>query len=115
MLLLSLGSDYNVFVVGRIWQSAEPLPLREAIAVAAPRASRAIGIAGLALAFSFAALALIDLRQFREFAFAMSVGVLLDAFLIRAFLIPALIVLVGEQSWWPRPRRARPASETPAV
>ena len=39
---------------------------------AAPRASRAIGVAGLALALSFAALALIDLRQFREFAFAMS-------------------------------------------
>ena len=72
VLLLSLGSDYNVFVVGRIWQHAEELPLREAIATAAPRASRAIGVAGLALALSFAALALIDLRQFREFAFAMS-------------------------------------------
>ncbi len=108
VLLLSLGSDYNVFVVGRIWQRAEELPLREAIATAAPRASRAIGIAGLALAFSFAALALIDLRQFREFAFAMWVGVLLDAFVIRALLIPALISLVGDRSWWPRARPARP-------
>ena len=84
VLLLSLGSDYNVFVVGRIWQSAEGgLSLREAIATAAPSASRAIGVAGLALAFSFAALALIDLRQFHEFAFAMCVGVLLDAFVVR--------------------------------
>jgi RND superfamily putative drug exporter len=109
VLLLSLGSDYNVFVVGRIWQSAEELPLREAIATAAPRASRAIGVAGLALALSFAALALIDLRQFREFAFAMSVGVLLDAFVIRALLIPALISLAGNASWWPRRRRLAPA------
>jgi len=109
VLLLSLGSDYNVFVVGRIWQEAERgLPLREAIATAAPRASRAIGVAGLALAASFAALALIDLRQFREFAFAMSVGVLLDAFVVRTFLIPALISLFGERSFWPR---ARPAHE----
>jgi RND superfamily putative drug exporter len=111
VLLLSLGSDYNVFVVGRIWREAEELPLREAIATAAPRASRAIGVAGLALALSFAALALIDLRQFREFAFAMSVGVLLDAFVIRALLIPALISLFGDLSWWPRKRRPPPAPE----
>mgnify|MGYP000577801328 CR=1 FL=1 len=105
VLLLSLGSDYNVFVVGRIWRCAEAgMPLREAIATAAPRASRAIGVAGLALALSFAALALIDLRQFHEFAFAMTVGVLLDAFLVRAILIPALISLFGERSFWPRRR-----------
>jgi RND superfamily putative drug exporter len=111
VLLLSLGSDYNVFVVGRIWQAAEEgRPLREAIAIAAPRASRAIGVAGLALALSFAALALIDLRQFHEFAFAMCVGVLLDAFVIRALLIPALISLFGERSFWPR-RRPVPEPE----
>ena len=107
VLLLSLGSDYNVFAVGRIWQAAERLPLREAIATEAPRASRAIGVAGLALALSFAALALIDLRQFREFAFAMSVGVLIDAFVIRALLIPALMSLFGDLSWWPRTRRSK--------
>ena len=109
VLLLSLGSDYNVFVVGRIWQCAgEGRPLREAIAIAAPRASRAIGVAGLALACSFAALALIDLRQFHEFAFAMAVGVLLDAFVIRALLIPALVSLFGERSFWPRRRLTSP-------
>ena len=101
VLLLSLGSDYNVFVVGRIWKHAERMPVQEAIATAAPSASRAITVAGLALAFSFAALALIDLRQFREFAFAMFVGILLDAFVVRSLLIPALVSLFGERSWWP--------------
>ena len=71
-------------------------------------------MAGLALALSFASLALIDLRQFREFAFAMSVGVLLDAFVIRALLIPALISLFGDLSWWPRKRRpGRPPPKRP--
>jgi RND superfamily putative drug exporter len=111
VLLLSLGSDYNVFVVGRIRKAAEEMPLRDAIATAAPRASRAIGVAGLALAGSFATLALVELRQFRELAFAMVVGVLLDAFLIRALLIPALISLVGTRSWWPSTRRAAVAAE----
>ncbi|MGE5689980.1 MAG: MMPL family transporter [Pseudomonadota bacterium] len=113
VLLLSLGSDYNVFVVGRIWKAAETMPLQEAIATAAPRASRAITVAGVALALSFAALALIDLRQFREFAFAMSVGVLLDAFLVRSLLIPALISLFGERSRWPG-ATPEPVVEAPA-
>ena len=45
----------------------------------------------------------------------MSVGILIDAFVVRAFLIPALISLFGELSWWPRTRRpaeaAAPAAE----
>jgi RND superfamily putative drug exporter len=105
VLLLSLGSDYNVFLVGRIWQEARGGSVRDAVAIAAPRASRTIAIAGLALALSFATLAIIPLRQFHEFAFAMTVGVLLDAFLVRALLVPALVSLFGELSWWPARRR----------
>ena len=110
VLLLSLGSDYNVFVVGRIWQEAERRPLRDALAFAAPRASGAITVAALALAASFAALALIPLRTFREFAFAMAVGVLIDAFLIRSLLVPALVSVFGEKSWWPSRRARREAA-----
>ena len=79
-VLLGLGSDYNVFVAGRIWQEADRRPLREAIAVAVPRASRAISVAGIALAASFAMLAIIPIDGFREFAFMMAVGVLLETF-----------------------------------
>ena len=115
VLLLSLGSDYNVFLVGRIWQEAEHSSVRDAVAIAAPRASRTIAIAGLALAFSFATLAFIPLREFREFAFAMTVGVLLDAFLVRAVVVPALVSLFGELSWWPARRKLalRPTEEAP--
>ncbi len=101
VLLVSLGSDYNVFVAGRIWQEAERRPLREAIAVAAPRASRAISVAGIALAASFAMLALVPIDGFREFAFVMAVGVLLETFVVRPVLIPALIALFGEAGAWP--------------
>jgi RND superfamily putative drug exporter len=101
VLLVSLGSDYNVFVAGRIWQEAERRPLREAIAVAAPRASRAISVAGIALAASFAMLAIVPIDGFREFAFMMAVGVLLETFVVRPVLIPALIALFGEAGAWP--------------
>jgi putative drug exporter of the RND superfamily len=112
VLLISLGSDYNVFLVGRIWQNAEHVSVHRAIATAAPRASRTIAVAGVALALSFATLAIIPLRQFREFAFAMTVGVLLDAFVIRALVVPALVSIFGEASWWPARRRAEPRGET---
>jgi putative drug exporter of the RND superfamily len=101
VLLVSLGSDYNVYVVGRIWEELRVRKLRDAIAVAAPRASKAISIAGVALAFSLATLAIIPLDGFREFAFMMCVGVLLETFLVRSLLIPALISLFGRTSTWP--------------
>ncbi len=105
VLLVSLGSDYNVFVVGRVWEEAKKRPLREAIATAVPRASKTITVAGLALAASFALLALVPLRAFAELGFALAVGVLIDAFVVRTFLVPSLISLFGDLSWWPGTRR----------
>jgi putative drug exporter of the RND superfamily len=106
VLLVALGSDYNVFVAGRIWDEARRMRLREAIAVAAPQAARAVTVAGLALAASFALLAIVPLRSFREFAFVMAVGVLVDTFIVRTLLVPALTSLLGERAWWPG-RRVR--------
>lgn len=101
VLLVSLGSDYNVFLVGRIWREARVRPLRGAVTTVAPQASRAIAVAGLTLALSFAVLAIVPLVQFREFAFAMLVGVLVDSFLVRSLLVPALVSVFGRSSWWP--------------
>jgi RND superfamily putative drug exporter len=106
VLLLSLGTDYNLFIVGRIWQEAEERDVRSAIRVAVPRAGRAISIAALALAGSFATLAIIPIDPFRSFAFAVCAGVVIDAFLVRTLMIPALLALCGEHSWWPSRRRA---------
>ena len=101
VLLISLGADYNVFVVGRIWEEARRRPLREAIAVAGSQASRAITVAGVALATSFALLALIPLQQFREVAVAMAAGIVIDAIVARSLLVPALVALFGRAGMWP--------------
>jgi RND superfamily putative drug exporter len=113
VLLISLGSDYSVFVTGRIWQEARRRPLRDAIAYAVPRASRTITIAGIALALSFATLAIVPLRAFRELAFALSIGVLIDTFLVRSVLVPALVSLVGHKSFWPSRRYVEPPEPVP--
>ena len=102
VLLLSLGSDYNIFVVGRVWKEADRRPLADAVAVAAPRAGRAISVAGVALALSFAMLAIIPITPFAVMAFAMGVGILLDTFLVRSMLVPALVVVFGRAGRWPR-------------
>ena len=116
VLLVSLGSDYNVFVVGRIWEEARRRPVADAVAVAVPQASRAITTAGVALAASFAMLAVIPLEQFRQIAIAMALGVVLDAIAVRSLLVPALVALFGRLGMWPGNRRARPApAEPPAA
>jgi RND superfamily putative drug exporter len=108
VLLIALGADYNVFVTGRVWQAAHGRSLRDAIALAAPRSARALVIAGLTLALSFAALAIVPLRSFRELAFALAVGVLLETFLVRSVLVPSLLSLL-------RPRVRAAAAPQPVA
>jgi RND superfamily putative drug exporter len=66
VLLVSLGSDYNVFIAGSIREEARRRRLSEAIAVATPAASKAITVAGITLAGTFALLGIIPIRPFRE-------------------------------------------------
>lgn len=108
VLLVSLGSDYTIFSVGYVWDEARRRPLRQALAVAVPRSTRAITAAGMTLATSFALAALIPLAPFYELAFAMAAGVLIDAFVVRSVLVPALLSLVGRVSGWPGKRLVKP-------
>lgn len=98
ILLLALGSDYNVFFVSRIWEEARHVDLQTAIRIAGSRAGRTITLAGMILVLSFAAVALVPILAFRELAFAMCVGLLLDTLVSRTLLIPAIVSLLGPRS-----------------
>ncbi len=115
VLLVSLGADYSVFVMGRIWEEARGRDMATAVIVALPRASRAVSIAAATLALSFAVLAIVPVQPFREIAFIMGVGVLIDAFLVRSFLLPALLVLTGKSAFWPHRIAAGPRSRRDAA
>jgi putative drug exporter of the RND superfamily len=95
ILMLALGADYNVFLISRIWREAERRDLRAAIRTAGSRASSAIAVAGMILALSFAAVWLIPIAAFRELAFAMFVGLMLDTWVARPLLVPALVSIFG--------------------
>ena len=101
VMLVGLGSDYNVFIAGRIREETRRRELRDAIAAGASSASRTITVAGVTLAATFALLAIVPLRPFRELALLMTLGVLIDALLVRSLLISALIAVAGRVSWWP--------------
>ncbi|HET7822172.1 MAG TPA: MMPL family transporter [Ornithinibacter sp.] len=120
VLLLSLGSDYNIYGVGHVWTRARHTTLRQAIAERVPETSGAITAAGITLAASFGMLALVPLRQFRELAFVLALGVLIDALLVRSVLVPALLTLLGRFSAWPRTlhapdSRPGPQGQSPAA
>ena len=104
VLLIALGSDYNVFSVGAIWSEARRRPLADALRVAVPRSTEAITTAGVILAGTFALVALIPLSTFRQIAFAMTVGLLLDTLVVRPVLTPAVLTLLGRTGSWPSRR-----------
>lgn len=112
VLLLAFGSDYNIFGVGHVWDEARRRPLAEAIVHAMPGTTRALTTAGLALAASFGLLAIVPILPFRQLAFAMSVGILLDVFVVRLLLMPALLTVAGPTSAWPSNRLKRSDDET---
>jgi RND superfamily putative drug exporter len=104
VLLIALGADYTVFSVGSIWEAASRRPLTEALMVAVPRTSRAITTAGVILAATFALVAIIPLATFRQIAFAVTVGLMIDTLIVRPVLTPALLTLLGRRASWPSRR-----------
>ena len=101
LLLIALGTDYNIFIMAAVREETQRRPLREAVPAALARTGPTINAAGLALAASFVLLALIPLQDFFQVGTAVALGVLLDAFVIRTLLVPALVFLVGPRGFWP--------------
>ena len=101
VLLVALGSDYNIFGVGPAWRVARTRPLNDAFAATLPQSAHAIRIAAVTLAVSFGLLVIVPLRPFQELAFALAAGILIDAFIVRSILAPALLTILGSAGGWP--------------
>jgi RND superfamily putative drug exporter len=117
VFLMALGSDYNILVMRRIREEATTKPLRAAVREALARTSGTVTAAGMILASTFAVLAATgNSDQIRQLGFGVAAGILMDTFLIRTLLIPALVVLLGRWNWWPSPlwrRQAAPGAPAP--
>jgi RND superfamily putative drug exporter len=108
VILVALGADYNIFLVGRIREEAERMPTRLAVVRGLSATGHVITSAGLILAGTFAALLMAPLGGMVQMGFAATVGILVDTFLVRSLLVPSIAMLVGPASWWPSARASRP-------
>ena len=105
VLLVALGSDYNIFLMSRVREESATRGLRAGIRAASARTGTVITSAGLILAGTFGALVSSPLQLLFQVGLAVALGVLIDTFVVRSLLVPALTAFIGERAWWPFHRR----------
>jgi putative drug exporter of the RND superfamily len=106
LFLVTLGVDYTIFLMTRAREEVAKLGHREGILSALTLTGGVITSAGLVLAATFATLVVLPLVTALQIGLIVATGVLLDTFVVRTLLIPALAVDVGPRVWWPsRPTR----------
>lgn len=101
VFLVALGEDYNIFMISNIWKKRKRMPLKQAIAEGVNETGSVITSAGLILAGTFAVLASLPIQVLVQFGIITAIGVLLDTFIVRPFLVPAITVLFGRLAFWP--------------
>ncbi len=99
--LFGLSMDYEVFILARMREEYDVTgSTTQAVVTGLGRTGRLVTSAALILFFSFAALASAPGTDVKVFATALGVGVLLDATIVRALLVPSLVSLFGKWNWW---------------
>jgi RND superfamily putative drug exporter len=102
IFLVALGVDYNVFLLARIREERETgVTTDVATTRALERTGAVITSAGLVLAATFSVLMALELEALFQVGFVVALGLLIDTFLVRALIVPALAVGLGERNWWP--------------
>jgi RND superfamily putative drug exporter len=106
-VIFGLATDYAVLVIARIKEQYDlGASNEEAVAIGIGRTGRVITAAALMIAVVFLAFGVSTVFFMKEIALGMAVGVMLDATIVRALLVPSLMRLFGDWNWWaPRPLR----------
>ncbi|MFJ5769384.1 MMPL family transporter [Psychrobacillus sp. NPDC093180] len=93
VFLVALGIDYNIILISRFLEERKKHNVKEAVQIAVTNTGGVISSAGILLAATFAVLMTQPIQLLFVFGFIVAVGIILDTFLIRGILLPALIVL----------------------
>lgn len=102
LFVVAIGTDYNILMIARLREEAkEGNDPRTAADLAVEHGGPSIGAAGLILAGSFASMLLAGIAFLMEMGFAVSIGILISAFVMSMFLVPSLTALLGHKAWWP--------------
>jgi RND superfamily putative drug exporter len=101
IFLVAFGTDYNIFLISRARQEAVEAGTRSGLQRALAFTGGVITSAGIVLAATFAVLALIPLVVLVEVGCTVAFGILLDTFIVRSILVPAIVLDLGARVWWP--------------
>ncbi|HUC07372.1 MAG TPA: MMPL family transporter [Solirubrobacterales bacterium] len=115
VFLVALGVDYNIFLVARAREETEKHGAEQGMLRALAVTGGVITSAGIVLAGTFSVLAVLPLTFLTELGFVVAFGVLLDTFLVRSVLVPAIGLDLGDKFWWPSAlsRGGRPTASPP--
>ncbi|AZT91953.1 MMPL family transporter [Brevibacterium aurantiacum] len=105
VFLVALGIDYNIFLMSRVREESLRVGTRKGVLEGLVATGGVITSAGIVLAATFAALAVIPVMFLFQLAFIVTFGVLLDAILVRSLVVPALVHDIGRNVWWPWRKR----------
>jgi len=107
LLLYGIGMDYNIFILTRIMEEAQKgKETKEAVVDAVDRTGGIITALALILAGALGSLLLSSNRLLEGFGFAIALAVILDAMVVRTYLVPAIMSVLGPRAWW-GPNRLR--------
>jgi RND superfamily putative drug exporter len=101
VFLVALGIDYNIFLMARVREETVTHGTREGMLRGLAVTGGVITSAGIVLAGTFLVLAVLPLVFLTELGITVAFGVLLDTFLVRSILVPALTLDIGPKIWWP--------------
>ena len=101
VFLVALGIDYNIFLMARVREETLRHGTREGMLRGLAVTGGVITSAGIVLAGTFSVLAVLPLAFLTQIGFLIAFGVLLDTFIVRSVLVPALVVALDRKVWWP--------------
>ncbi|GBG37116.1 MMPL/RND family transporter [Mycobacterium montefiorense] len=109
MLLLAVGSDYNLLLISRLKEEIGA-GLNTGIIRAMAGTGGVVTAAGMVFAVTMSLFIFSDLRIIGQIGTTIGLGLLFDTLIVRAFMTPSIAALLGRWFWWPQQVRPRPAS-----
>ncbi|MGV0838495.1 MMPL/RND family transporter [Mycolicibacterium thermoresistibile] len=109
IVLLAVGSDYNLMLVSRMKEEIGA-GLNTGIIRAMGGTGKVVTMAGLVFAATMASMIVSDLLMIGQVGTTIGLGLLFDTMVVRAFMTPSIAAILGRWFWWPQRVRTRPAS-----
>jgi RND superfamily putative drug exporter len=111
IVLLAVGSDYNLLLVSRFKQEIGA-GLNTGIIRSMGGTGKVVTNAGLVFAFTMASMIVSDVRVIGQVGTTIGLGLMFDTLIVRAFMTPSIAALLGRWFWWPMRVRSRPPRPT---